>query len=72
MANLPRIAVIGTGGTISSLGASSMDVLDYRAPARLPHDLRSWQAGGRANRRRSGINCQDAAPGLFSSDQVMG
>src|SRR5438034_4631784 len=26
---LPRIAVIGTGGTISSLGASSMDVLDY-------------------------------------------
>src|SRR5437763_3328749 len=27
--NLPRIAVIGTGGTISSLGASSMDVLDY-------------------------------------------
>jgi L-asparaginase len=29
MANLPRIAVIGTGGTISSLGASSMDVLDY-------------------------------------------
>jgi L-asparaginase len=29
MANLPRIAVIGTGGTISSLGASSLDVLDY-------------------------------------------
>jgi L-asparaginase len=28
-ANLPRIAVIGTGGTISSLGASSLDVLDY-------------------------------------------
>src|SRR5204862_6341485 len=27
--SLPRIAVIGTGGTISSLGASSMDVLDY-------------------------------------------
>jgi L-asparaginase len=27
--NLPRIAVIGTGGTISSLGASSLDVLDY-------------------------------------------
>src|ERR1700675_2276196 len=26
---LPRIAVIGTGGTISSLGASSMDLLDY-------------------------------------------
>ena len=26
---LPRIAVIGTGGTISSLGASSLDVLDY-------------------------------------------
>jgi L-asparaginase len=26
---LPRIAVIGTGGTISSLGASSVDVLDY-------------------------------------------
>lgn len=26
---LPRIAMIGTGGTISSLGASSMDVLDY-------------------------------------------
>src|SRR5947207_12911155 len=26
---LPRIAVIGTGGTISSLGASNMDVLDY-------------------------------------------
>ena len=25
----PRIAVIGTGGTISSLGASSLDVLDY-------------------------------------------
>ncbi|HYZ40394.1 MAG TPA: asparaginase [Stellaceae bacterium] len=28
-AGLPRIAVIGTGGTISSLGASSLDVLDY-------------------------------------------
>lgn len=28
-ATLPRIAVIGTGGTISSLGASSLDVLDY-------------------------------------------
>src|SRR5437763_5369416 len=27
--NLPRIAVIGTGGTSSTLGASSMDVLDY-------------------------------------------
>jgi L-asparaginase len=26
---LPRIAIIGTGGTISSLGASSLDVLDY-------------------------------------------
>ena len=26
---LPRIAVIGTGGTISSLGADSLDVLDY-------------------------------------------
>jgi len=26
---LPRIAVIGTGGTISSLGASRLDVLDY-------------------------------------------
>jgi L-asparaginase len=26
---LPRIAVIGTGGTISSVGASSLDVLDY-------------------------------------------
>jgi L-asparaginase len=28
-APLPRIAIIGTGGTISSLGASSLDVLDY-------------------------------------------
>ncbi|HZU90797.1 MAG TPA: asparaginase [Stellaceae bacterium] len=27
--SLPRIAVIGTGGTISSLGATSLDVLDY-------------------------------------------
>src|SRR5438477_8802726 len=27
--NLPRIAVIGTGGTISSLGDGSLDVLDY-------------------------------------------
>src|SRR5712691_162433 len=26
---LPRIAVIGTGGTISSISASSLDVLDY-------------------------------------------
>src|SRR5215470_18875797 len=26
---LPRIAVVGTGGTISSIGASSLDVLDY-------------------------------------------
>src|SRR5229473_2487404 len=26
---LPRIAVIGTGGTISSIGSSSLDVLDY-------------------------------------------
>jgi L-asparaginase len=29
MTTLPRIAVLGTGGTISSLGASSLDVLDY-------------------------------------------
>jgi L-asparaginase len=29
MSVLPRIAVIGTGGTISSLGAGSLDVLDY-------------------------------------------
>ena len=29
MSTLPRIAVIGTGGTISSLGANSLDVLDY-------------------------------------------
>ncbi|MBV9824222.1 MAG: asparaginase [Alphaproteobacteria bacterium] len=29
MASLPRIAVIGTGGTISSLGSGSLDVLDY-------------------------------------------
>jgi L-asparaginase len=29
MSGLPRIAVIGTGGTISSLGANSLDVLDY-------------------------------------------
>src|SRR5215472_6837977 len=28
-APLPHISVIGTGGTISSLGASSLDVLDY-------------------------------------------
>ncbi|MGH7045858.1 MAG: asparaginase [Stellaceae bacterium] len=28
-AALPRVAVIGTGGTISSLGATSLDVLDY-------------------------------------------
>jgi L-asparaginase len=27
--SLPHIAVIGTGGTISSLGANSLDVLDY-------------------------------------------
>ena len=27
--SLPHIAVIGTGGTISSLGAGSLDVLDY-------------------------------------------
>jgi L-asparaginase len=27
--HLPRIAVIGAGGTISSLGTSSLDVLDY-------------------------------------------
>src|SRR3981189_96237 len=29
MADLPRIAVIGTGGTISSLGDGSLDGLDY-------------------------------------------
>src|ERR1700722_15502463 len=29
MPNLPRVAVIGTGGTISSLGNGSLDVLDY-------------------------------------------
>jgi L-asparaginase len=29
MPNLPRIAVIGTGGTISSLGNGPLDVLDY-------------------------------------------
>ena len=28
-APLPHISVIGTGGTVSSLGASSLDVLDY-------------------------------------------
>jgi len=28
-AHLPRIALIGCGGTISSLGSSSLDVLDY-------------------------------------------
>jgi L-asparaginase len=27
--SLSRVAVIGTGGTISSLGATSLDVLDY-------------------------------------------
>src|SRR5256714_2125839 len=29
VSTLPRIAVIGTGGTISSLGNGSLDVLDY-------------------------------------------
>jgi L-asparaginase len=29
MSSKPRIAIIGTGGTISSLGANSLDVLDY-------------------------------------------
>ena len=29
MPTLPRVAVIGTGGTISSLGNGSLDVLDY-------------------------------------------
>jgi L-asparaginase len=29
MAGLPRVAVIGTGGTISSLGADSLDVINY-------------------------------------------
>lgn len=29
MAKLPRVAVIGTGGTISSLGHDSLDVLNY-------------------------------------------
>jgi L-asparaginase len=29
MPSLPRIAVIGTGGTISSLGNGSLDVIDY-------------------------------------------
>lgn len=29
MAAKPRVAIVGTGGTISSLGASSLDVLDY-------------------------------------------
>jgi L-asparaginase len=29
MPDLPRLAVIGTGGTISSLGNGSLDVLDY-------------------------------------------
>ncbi len=29
MAKLPRVAVIGTGGTISSLGTDSLDVLNY-------------------------------------------
>ena len=29
MPNLPRVAVIGTGGTISSLGNGSLDVLNY-------------------------------------------
>ena len=28
-ADKPRVAVIGTGGTISSIGSSSLDVLDY-------------------------------------------
>ena len=29
MAKLPRVAVIGTGGTISSIGHDSLDVLNY-------------------------------------------
>lgn len=29
MAKLPRVAVIGTGGTISSIGETSLDVLNY-------------------------------------------
>ena len=29
MAKLPRVAVIGTGGTISSIGENSLDVLNY-------------------------------------------
>ena len=29
MPDKPRVAVIGTGGTISSLGADSLDVLNY-------------------------------------------
>jgi L-asparaginase len=35
MSSLPRIAVIGTGGTISSLGADSLDVLDYGDTGRM-------------------------------------
>ena len=35
--NLPRVAVIGTGGTISSLGKSPLDILDYAANETMLH-----------------------------------
>ena len=35
--NLPRVAVIGTGGTISSIGKGPLDILDYAANETMLH-----------------------------------
>ena len=50
----PRVAVIGTGGTISSMGTGPLDILDYLANgtvldvngllARIPGDSRTTEA----------------------------
>ena len=33
----PKVAFIGTGGTIASLGAGPLDLLDYGAADRMMH-----------------------------------
>src|SRR5690242_20289488 len=35
MATKPKVAVIGTGGTITSLGKNSLDLVDYAASGRM-------------------------------------
>ena len=49
-AALPKVAVIGTGGTISSVGRDSLDLVDYTATGKALHNL--WWAATTRPRQR--------------------